>query len=111
MSCQTAQELIHGYVDGELDLARSLEVEQHLQQCPVCATAYRNQTVLRSTFKDSSLYHATPEKLEKRIRSSLRHEAKSGIGRRSLGWRWLPVGAAVVVVLLMALVVWRTLPG
>ena len=111
MSCQTAQEFIHAYADGELDLSRSLEVEQHMQECEVCASAYRNQTALRSAFKDSSLYHSAPAKLEKRIRSSLRHEAKSEVGRRSFGWRWLPAGAALAFVLLMAFIIWRTVPG
>jgi len=110
LSCQTAQELIHAYVDGELDLARSLEVEQHMEECQVCAIAYRNQTALRAAFKDGSLYYSAPEKLNKRIRSSLRHEAKSEVGRRSFAWRWLPVGA-LALVLLMAFVVWRAVPG
>ena len=105
MSCQTTQEFIHAYVDGELDLARSLEVEQHMQECQVCASAYRNQTGLRSTFKESSLYHPAPARLEKRIRSSLRREAKSELGRRSFGWRWLPIGVVATLVLLMALVI------
>jgi anti-sigma factor RsiW len=105
--------LIHAYVDGELDLARSLEVEHHMQECQVCASAYRNQTALRSAFKDSSLYHSAPAKLKKRIRSSLRLEAKSEVSRRSFGWRWLPVGVgvALAIVLLMALVIWRAVPG
>jgi anti-sigma factor RsiW len=102
--------LIQAYVDGELDLARSLEVEQHMQECQVCAIAYRNQTALRSAFKDSSLYHSAPAKLEKLIRSSLRREAKSEVSGRSFGWRWLPVGA-LALVLLMAFVVWRAVPG
>ena len=110
MSCQTAQELIHAYVDGELDLARSLEVEQHMEQCEVCAIAYRNQTALRSALKDSSLYHSAPAGLEKRIRSSLRREAKSEVGRRSFGWSWLPVGA-MALILLLAFVIWRAAPG
>ncbi len=110
MSCQKTEESIHGYLDGELDLARSLEVEQHMEQCEVCAIAYRNQTALRSALKDSSLYHSAPAGLEKRIRSSLRREAKSEVGRRSFAWRWLPVGA-LALVLLMALVVWRAVPG
>jgi anti-sigma factor RsiW len=109
--CETAQELIHGYLDGELDLSRSLEVEQHMQECQVCASAYRNQTALRSAFKNSSLYYSAPETLEKRIRASLRREAKSEVGRRSFGWRWLAVGVALASVLLMALVVWRAVPG
>ena len=110
MSCQTAQEFIHAYVDGELDLARSLEVEQHMEQCEVCAIAYRNQTALRSALKDSSLYHSAPARLEKRIRSSLRREAKSEAGRRWFDWRWLPIGA-LAFLLLMAFVVWRAVPG
>jgi anti-sigma factor RsiW len=111
LSCQTAQELINGYVDGELDLARSLEVEQHMEECQVCASAYRNQTALRSAFKNSALYYSAPEKLEKRIRSSLRREAKSEVGRPLFGWRWLPVGVALAFVLLMAFVIWRAVPG
>ncbi len=111
MICQTAQEFIHAYVDGELDLARTLEVEQHMQECQVCAIAYRSQTALRSGFKDASLYYSAPRKLEKRIRSSLRREADSEVSRRSFGWRWLPIGVAATLVLLLALVIWRTLPG
>ncbi len=111
MSCQLTQEFIHAYVDGELDLARSLEVEQHMEQCEVCAIAYRNQTALRSAFKDSSLYYSAPARLEKRIRSSLRREAKSEVGHRWFGWGWLQVGVALACVLLMALVVWQAVPG
>jgi len=110
LSCQTAQELIHAYVDGELDLARSLEVGQHIQECQVCASAYQNQAALRSAFKDSSLHYSAPAGLEKRIRSSLRREAKSEVGRRLFGWRWLPVGA-MALILLLALVIWRAAPG
>jgi anti-sigma factor RsiW len=110
LSCQTTQEFIHAYVDGELDLARSLEVEQHVQECPACASAYHNQTALRSAFKDGSLYHSAPPGLEKRIRSSLRREAKSEVGRRLFVWRWLPVGA-MALILLLGLVIWRAVPG
>ncbi len=67
MSCQKAQELIHGYVDGELDLVRSLEVEQHIHECEICARAYRSQTTLRSFVKNDSFYYPAPEKLKKRI--------------------------------------------
>jgi anti-sigma factor RsiW len=110
LSCQITQEFIHAYVDGELDLARSLEVEQHMQECQACASAYNNQTALRSAFKDSSLYHSAPARLEKRIRSSLRSEAKSEVGRRLFGWRWLPVGA-MALILVLAFVIWRAAPG
>jgi anti-sigma factor RsiW len=109
LSCQLTQEFIHAYVDGELDLARSLEVEQHMQECEACAAAYRSQTALSSAFKDSSLYYPAPPKLEKRIRSSLRREANSEVGRRLFGWRWFPVGV-MALILVLGLVIWRAVP-
>ena len=99
MSCQKTEELIHGYLDGELDLARAVEFEQHMLACEICARAYRNQTTLRSSLKGSSLYHGAPEKLKRRIQASLRKEAKSEVSQRGFGWRWLPVAASLVLML------------
>ena len=39
MTCQDMQHLMHGYLDGELDLVRNREMEGHLQTCPACAQA------------------------------------------------------------------------
>jgi anti-sigma factor RsiW len=110
LSCQRAQELIHGYVDGELDLVRSLEVEQHIQECESCARTYRSQTTLRSSLKNNSLYYSAPKNLKKRIQSSLRKEAKSEMLPRGLGWRWLTVGASLAFMLLVGVVAWRLAP-
>ncbi len=110
MSCQRPEELIHGYLDGELDVARSLEVEQHMRECEVSARAFRNQTTLRSYLKGESLYYGAPEKLKKRIQSSLRKEAKSEVFPRAFSWRWLTVGASLAFMLLIGLVIWRVAP-
>jgi anti-sigma factor RsiW len=110
LSCQRAQELIHGYVDGELDLARSLEVEQHIHECDVCGRTYRNQNALRSSLKHDSLYYSAPEKLKKRIQSSLRKESSSKVSQRVFGWRWLTVGASLAFMLLLGVAVWRFVP-
>jgi len=103
--------LIHGYLDGELDLARSLDVEQHMHECEICARTYRSQTTLRSSLKNDSLYYTAPEKLKKRIQSSLRKEARSKVSQRAFGWRWLTVGASLAFMLLIGVVVWRLVPG
>ena len=110
MSCQRAQELIHGYLDGELDLARSLDVEQHMHECEICARTYRSQTTLRSSLKNDSLYYTAPEKLKKRIQSSLRKEARSKVSQPAFGWRWLTVGASLAFMLLIGVLVWRLVP-
>lgn len=111
MSCQKTQELIHGYLDGELDLVRSLEVEQHMHECEICARNYRSQTTLRSSLKNDSLYYPAPEQLKKRIQLSVRKEAKSEMAPRGFGWRWLTVGASLAFMLLIGVVVWRLMPG
>jgi predicted anti-sigma-YlaC factor YlaD len=77
LSCQKAQELIHGYLDGELDLLRSVELEKHIHECEICENVYRNQTALRSSLRDESLYHHAPDKLNTRIQTSLRKQSKN----------------------------------
>ena len=81
-----------------------------MRECEVCARAYHNQITLRSSLKDESLYYCAPEKLKKRIHSSLRNEAKSEVSARGFGWRWLTVGASLAFLLLIGLVVWRVVP-
>jgi anti-sigma factor RsiW len=110
LNCQTTEELIHGYLDNELDLARSLEVEQHMQECHACARAFRNQTTLKLALKADSLYHDAPARLKKRIQSSLRKEARSEVRPRAFAWRWTTIGASLALILLIALGVWKFVP-
>ena len=37
MNCRDAQNLIDGYLDDELDLVSNLEIEDHIQDCVLCA--------------------------------------------------------------------------
>ena len=46
MKCPETQTLINGYVDGELDLIKSLEIEQHLQACPACAQSHARSRII-----------------------------------------------------------------
>jgi predicted anti-sigma-YlaC factor YlaD len=69
LSCQRARELIHPYIDGELDLPQAATIQQHIDECEDCKLGYHNQLTLRSTFKDDSLYYRAPQALQKRIRS------------------------------------------
>jgi hypothetical protein len=36
LSCQRAHDLIHPYVDGELGVLQTAEVERHIDQCEDC---------------------------------------------------------------------------
>ncbi|HLA09110.1 MAG TPA: anti-sigma factor [Pyrinomonadaceae bacterium] len=79
MGCQRAQELIHPYIDGELDPLQAADVERHIEQCENCNLLYRNQIALRSSLKDSSLYYRASEDLRKRIQVSVQKTSGSGV--------------------------------
>jgi anti-sigma factor RsiW len=48
MGCEDTRDLIHAYIDGELDLVKSLRIEQHIQNCQSCSLSYKNLRALRS---------------------------------------------------------------
>jgi anti-sigma factor (TIGR02949 family) len=103
LSCQETRNLLHGYLDGELDLVNSLQFERHLQACPACAREHRNQQTLRSALRTNSLYFHAPTRLHKRVVSNLRAEAKgepqSGVWPR----RWLAVAGSVALTAIIIL--------
>src|SRR5258706_10674608 len=96
MSCKDIQNLIHGYIDGELDLLKSLEVEQHMKDCPVCTRAYNNHQALRSAISSASLYSDAPANLRKRVRSAVRQASKQETSEPRFFWRWFAIGAPLV---------------
>ncbi len=93
MSCQQTHELIHGYLDGELDLVKSIEIEKHLTHCLGCAQNYEALRSLQSRLRDNALRFEPPAHLEKRLRSALRREKdpQSAIFR----WRWAVAAASL----------------
>lgn len=116
MACDDNARLLHGYLDGELDLVTSLEIEEHLKICADCSQELRGQETLSKAFRSSSLYERAPKSLEASIRASLSAEANKIRGNRSvLAFsparralvNWLGVAAAIVFAVLLA---WRVLP-
>jgi anti-sigma factor RsiW len=76
LGCQRVQELIHGYVDGELNSLQAAEFERHINQCEDCKLGFRSEKALCSSLRDTSLYYRAPENLKKRIRYSLQKEER-----------------------------------
>jgi anti-sigma factor RsiW len=105
MSCSEVQELIHGYVDGELDLVRNLEMERHFRECQDCASAHERLCGMRSAV--SIPYFQAPPGLETRIRARVREAAgvaKPAATGRWFQWQWAGMAASLVIV---ALGTWR----
>ena len=68
MNCDDARLLIHGHLDGELDLASDLEVERHLRECPRCAREFAGLRAMRARLKDEEFRFETPAELKEKIR-------------------------------------------
>ncbi len=69
LSCQKILEIVHPYIDRELDPVQTAEVERHLEQCDDCDLIYRGQVALRSSLQHPSLYYRAPADLKSRITS------------------------------------------
>ncbi len=107
MNCTDIQVAIHGYMDGELDPLRNLEIEQHLQHCAVCSQSYKADQALQTAVKTGAQYFPAPADLRKRIQSSVRQVGKSQRTLPVMPWRWLAVAASVVFVVILA---WALIP-
>ena len=104
MNCHETQELLHAYLDGELDIVRDVAMAQHMDECPACAQVYRRQQELRAALRTSPLAFPPPEALQQRIRSAVRRASRADIHARVWAWPWLRVGAALAASVLL---IWR----
>jgi mycothiol system anti-sigma-R factor len=111
VSCDLTQRFVPGYVDGQLDLVRTIEMEKHLTDCPACAQNLESQREVRALLRRSSLAYAAPAVLRDRIQKSLRASSvaievqESGIKWPSMRvWQW---AGAVVVLALFSLSGWQ----
>lgn len=95
MNCHETYPLLHAYLDGELDLVRSLDLEQHLKTCAACASHRRSLQSLRSALRNADLAFRAPDSLRARLRQNI-HETsteKTSRNRSSWLWQWLTFGA------------------
>jgi len=90
MSCEEIEVLLNAYLDGELDLVRSLEIEKHLEGCPACTQTVENHRTLGNAMRASLPYYSAPRQLESRIRSALPRT-------RRMNWPWLAIAAGLLI--------------
>jgi anti-sigma factor RsiW len=96
---QNIRELLHAYVDGELDLANARETERHLQSCAECRGTEKAIRELRAALTSDTPTYRAPAHLRRNVRAALRREAKST--RQTLSpWLMFAMGAAFAAVIL-----------
>jgi anti-sigma factor RsiW len=110
MTCEEARLLVHAYVDGEVDVVKSLEIGSHLSGCAACAREEASLRTLHTALSNSALYHEAPAGLERRVRAALRDARRTEGGRRFILRHYSFVGAAAAAVLFVAIIVKGVLP-
>lgn len=109
MNCKELRALLHAWFDGELDAARSLEVEQHLANCSDCQRQIANLRVMREAFAAPELYYRADDALRRHVSRNLKKAARAETHSVS---RWLPWNAvAAVAVLVVGIVIGLLLRG
>jgi len=88
MNCHEIHPLLHAYVDSELDLMPSLEVDRHLKSCAACAAMKRSLESLRTGLRNADLAYRAPESLRTRIRESVAAQSEEKPQRASRPWMW-----------------------
>lgn len=71
MSCADMQALLHGSLDGEIDVVNALRLEEHLKQCAACSAEYGRQQELRAAIRQPLMRHRAPEHLRQRIETAI----------------------------------------
>ena len=84
MNCQNCEPLLSGYLDFELDLPTSLQVEQHLQECESCRAAFERQQQLQRRIEAAEPAYQLPDSVRARVTRKLRGgPLNRGIARRA----------------------------
>src|ERR1044071_3581096 len=96
---ENIRELLHAYVDGELDLANARETERHLEGCAECRGTEKAIRALHSTLNSETTGYRAPAHLRRNVRRALRREAKTT--RQALSpWLMFASGAVFAAVIL-----------
>jgi anti-sigma factor RsiW len=80
--------MLHAYVDSELDLMPSIEVDRHLKTCSACTAMKRSLESLRATLRNNDLAYRAPDALRARILQSVAPATEEKPQRNSRSWVW-----------------------
>lgn len=97
MNCVTLHKHVGAYVDGELEPARSIDVEQHLGDCMDCRRQVGAQRNVKLQVASALRDVTAPDALRQRVALGL--DQASGHGRQHVGPTVLLTAAAAVVLL------------
>ena len=83
MTLEETNRLLHAHIDGELDVAKTLELEEHLARNPALRAVGERLREMSVAIRDKADYHTAPAWLEARVRAATAAEPAGVTARRS----------------------------
>lgn len=92
MTCDQVRQLLHAYLDDELDLPTALQMETHLPDCPNCQKELEAAQVVRTAVAQPAVYYPASSILRDRLTQAIRShvaqiEPSSAITFSSPWWK------------------------
>ena len=102
MKCEEIHHFIDAYLDGELDSAQQMEVEQHLADCPSFRSLLEERQAFRAFFVAAVSDYKAPPQLEAKVLAAVRQVPTR---RRVSLWQqpWIYATAVVALSVCLAL--------
>ena len=102
MTNHAQHNLLHAYLDDELDLVRSMELEDHLVECGDCAHEVASYRGLRERVWTDNLRYQAPASFRLRLLKGIREQGNSDKRQafrraRLPWWNWVIVAACLLL--------------
>jgi mycothiol system anti-sigma-R factor len=116
MNCDQVHQLLHAYLDDELDLATALQIEAHLPGCLNCRNELEASRTVQRAVAQTAPYYAAPPELRARLQQAIRAESLGAgpVPRAKIVRPWWKhslafsaIAAALVLASATVLLVWQ----
>jgi mycothiol system anti-sigma-R factor len=102
MNCKVGRQFLDTYLDGELEVEKRLELEQHLNECPDCQKLLEEQQKFRTFFNANAPFYTAPDDLRSRVRTTLEAQVQKRKIVPLFRQPWLYAAAFLVLSLCLA---------
>jgi anti-sigma factor RsiW len=109
MTKHSQHNLLHAYLDDELDLVRSMELEDHLVECGDCAHEVASYRALRDRMRTDNLRYQAPASFRVRLLRGIKEQENSdkeqensneqqvSVRTRLPWWSWVVAAACLLL--------------